>query len=175
MLTLRQRGGYKLPYLGVNYLRGVQGESIPIGRVGDGYTLSFDADIEAPAVAGGYQWVQVWFFFRYGDGVRMYRQDLFDRGYEGDFDLLWNWPAVNSYYYPGARLLRKPLMNGVSSASGNYRFDVDVLASYFDDAAASLKPEFLGFEIAVEQGYRTGTVEPLSTSLRVRSPTLSRR
>lgn len=169
--------GGKIPYLGFNYLRGVQGDPVRyLTRWGAIPKLTFTGNLAT--TGSGSQWVQIWFFFRDVAGVQyMVRHDLLSP----DFDKVsgevnWNWPAVNSYYYPGAKLSRLVTDGGgVFSAPGGapftgsgtqlFTFDIQALALKVQPTFAQLKPDFLGFELAIEQGYNGTESGPKSMQL----------
>lgn len=162
----------KLPYLAVNYTRGVQGDTYPrIYAWGAKPELSFTASLVLSRKGSNIeaQWAQVWSFWR--DPVSgkqwLVRHDLYSPPHERTRLIAnWNWPVQGSYYYPGAIL-------GVDNARSVMRFE-PVMGPTVDEARdrrefqlpledwalemfpefATIKPDFLGFEIAIEMGYR---------------------
>lgn len=151
----RDNGG-KLPYLGFNYLRGVQGDTVRyFSKWGVKPQLSFTGSLQTN---GDTHWVQLWFFFRDAEGKQyMVRHDMLSPQFDKTSgEVNWNWPAINSYYYPGAKIIRLVDDGGaVFTGNGTYQFafDVEAIALKVQPQFATLKPDFLGIELAIEQGY----------------------
>ena len=85
------------------------------------------------------------------------------------YAMSWNWPYINSFQYPGAKIIipaRIPadsLKNGANHISINL---ADMALIYFPEFSA-IEPDFLGVEIAVEIGpvINSNSVEILAISL----------
>lgn len=148
----------KIPYVALTYIRGVQGDSTPrLSAWGQKPILTFDGTLTRTIGPTFAQSVHFWVHVR-DKGVRyMAHTHLWQSGYEPpDFRLNWNWPVVDSYYYPGAWIhggdtSRCP--GSVIQAGDRWTVDLEALAlCRFPDFAAT-KPDILGFEIAVEGAY----------------------
>lgn len=154
-LRIAPNPGGKIPYFGLNYIRGVQGDKVPYLTKGpDNFgklTFFFDTFSYVPPRATGDNrtWAFILFFFRLPDGERVgvYRDLVkFAEQREG-YDQYWNWPAVESIYFPGMRLIHKP----------GYDFQINRQAS-FDvteivkrDLPNNQNAEFLGWEVGIEK------------------------
>lgn len=160
-LRLDGVGVDKIPYLSIAYLRGVQGDPVPLlSRWGSIPKLSFTASL---AASGSPQWVMVWFHFKDSAGNRyMARHDLYSPETDrADGQVPWNWPAVNSAYYPGAKLSRVranggPYMTSILSTA--YTFDIQAMSRKMFPEFDAIKPDFQGVEIAIEQAAGLGSM-----------------
>ena len=175
--------GGRIPYVAAAYLRGVQGDPQPnVAPWGRAPELSFTATYDKTTGPTLAQSNYVWVYFR--DPVKgtryMAHGYLWNSGWLDGMTPIsfnWNWPAVHSYYYPGADLhigLYTDCPGAITrlESGPQVRWTVDaeaLLACRYPEAPA-VKPDFLGFEIAVEGTYLdfahpTGTANRMAVTL----------
>ncbi len=149
----------KIPYVAIAYVRGVQGD--PVRRMaawGSMPILTFDGTLIRTTAPTFAQAVHFWVHLRTPAGVRyMAHTHLWQSGYEpDDFTLNWNWPARDSYYYPGAWIHGgdSSICPGSVSLVGNtWAVNLERLTDCRFPNLAAERPDILGFEIAVEGAF----------------------
>lgn len=174
----------KIPYLALSYVRGVQGDGVPrLARWGDNPVVRMTLSIEAPTESAvRVNHLQVWLHFRAADGLRhMLNLTLYKQGaLITTAEFRWHWPAVASFYYPGAHLKYLGTTSGCAqtypaiSAGGREQVVALNVESIFRCAHPAVQGvDFLGFEIAVEQAYQAVSAEPNWTRATLRDVSLT--
>jgi len=154
----------KIPYVAVTYIRGVQGEASAICPWGRKPQLQFYVQLNHSVGRDFAQRLHLWLHFKDpngGDtGRYMPHVALWDEGQYQDFVLEWNWPAIHSYYYPGANMIGGPHIASMPELRIKdvptpqlVVVDVEKMALARFPQLATLRPDFQGFEIAVEGAY----------------------
>lgn len=150
----------KIPYVALTYIRGVQGDgAMHMASWGAKPVLSFDGTLTRTIGPTFAQAVHFWVHLRTTDGTRyMAHTHLWQSGYEPpDFRLNWNWPAVDSYYFPGAWIhggdSETCPPDVVKQVGQHWTIDLEALSLCRFPEFATMKPAILGFEIAAEGAY----------------------
>lgn len=162
----------KIPYMSATYIRGVQGDAksnMFTWRGVQGKKL--ELDINLARTDDDSAWFRVLLHFRDPRTGQRYivNKDYVMPDYLPIYAMSWNWPYINSFQYPGAKIIipaRIPadsLKNGANHISINL---ADMALIYFPEFSA-IEPDFLGVEIAVEIGpvINSNSVEILAISL----------
>lgn len=148
----------KIPYVGMAWLRGVQDDLLSRAAPwGSAPELRYNVAIERTVNPKFAQSLHLYLHFRSGAQRYMVFASHWDSGYmPQSFAINWNWPIVDSYYYPGAKIAggaRDCGINRLPDAGGEVVVDVEAMALCRFPDFAVLRPDFLGFEVAAEATY----------------------
>jgi len=164
----------KAPYMSATYIRGVQGD--PKAYLYNWQELTgkrirmLVATQRQPDLEDTKAWFRVLLHFRNPlTGARyIVNQDyvMQDSRPTGAFN--WNWPYLNSFQFPGARLVipaRVPTPQGAANVLRDITLYVDATFREYFPALWMINPDFLGVEIGVEIGDYPG----ISMSMDIKS------
>jgi hypothetical protein len=146
----------KIPYMSAAYLRGVQqGDSMTrLLSWSELQGKSLVLDVEITKQSAQVTWFRVLTHFRDPVTTERYfiNKDYVMPDTTGIIYMNWNWPWRNSFQYPGARIAIPGRSPSLSLPNGRHTIVIPLASQWAQYFSASIQPDFLGVEVAVEIG-----------------------